>query len=193
MTSSLGSWRSTAELLPLNCTIVTLSAPQSGTSGTRAASIRLIMAIVVHPSRIHAYGCYTTEPIQKAATVIEYTGPRLTVDEADTLYENSPRTYLFGLEDGKQVIDGDGLAAFINHSCDPNCEPDEINGRVFIFAIRDIKAGEELTYDYNLYDGELDDVAPCSCRSQNCRRSMYSETEIARRPKLKSRKRKLLR
>ena len=148
------------------------------------------MAIVVHPSRIHAHGCYTTEPIQKATPVIEYTGPRLTVDEADTLYENSPRTYLFGLEDGKHVIDGDGLAAFINHSCDPNCEPDEINSRVFIFAIRDIKAGEELTYDYNLYDGELDDVALCSCGSQNCRRSMYSETEIARRPKLKSRKRK---
>ena len=52
---------------------------------------------------------------------------------------------------------------------------------MFIFAIRDINAGEELTYDYNLYDGELDDLAPCSCGSRNCRRSMYAETEIARR------------
>jgi uncharacterized protein len=143
------------------------------------------MAIVVRPSSIHAYGCYTTEPIKKAARVIEYTGPRLTVEEADALYENSSRTYLFGLEDGKYVIDGDGLAAFINHSCDPNCEPDEIEGRVFIFALRDIEADQELTYDYNLYDGELGDLAPCTCGSRNCRRSMYSETEIGRRPQLK--------
>ena len=139
------------------------------------------MGIVVRPSKIHAYGCYTTRHIRKGTRVIEYTGPRLSVEQADTLYENSPRTYLFGLEDGKHVIDGDGLAAFINHSCDPNCEPDEIGGRVVIFAIRDIKAGEELTYDYNLYDGELDDVAACSCGARNCRRSMYSETEVARR------------
>ena len=145
------------------------------------------MAIVVLPSAIHAYGCYTTHYIWKGTRVIEYTGPRLSVKEADTLYENSPRTYLFGLEDGRNVIDGNGLAAFINHSCDPNCEPDEIGGRVFIFAIRDIKAGEELTYDYNLYDGELYGVAPCSCGSRNCRKSMYSETEVARRPQLKKR------
>ena len=146
------------------------------------------MAIVVRPSTIHAYGCYTSERIKKGAHVIEYTGPRLRVDEADKLYENSPRTYLFGLEDSEHVIDGNGLAAFINHSCDPNCEPDEINGRVFIFALRDIRAGEELTYDYNLYDGELDDLAPCTCGARNCRRSMYSEKELARRPQLKSRK-----
>jgi SET domain-containing protein len=147
------------------------------------------MAIVVRPSAIHAFGCNTTRHIRQGTRVIEYTGPRLSVEEADTLYENSPRTYLFGLEDGRNVIDGDGLAAFINHSCDPNCEPDEIGGRVFIFAIRDIKAGEELTYDYNLYDGELDDVAPCSCGARNCRRSMYSETEVARRPQLTGRTR----
>jgi hypothetical protein len=76
------------------------------------------------------------------------------------------------------------VAAFINHSCDPNCEADEIKGRVWIIAARDIQAGEELTYDYNLYDGDLDDPSPCFCGACNCRGSMYSEAELVRRAKL---------
>ena len=115
--------------------------------------------------------------------VAEYTGPRLTNAQADDLYESSPRTYLFGLTDGEHVIDGDGIAAFINHSCDPNCEADEIRGRVIIRAIRNIAAGEELAYDYNLYDGDLDDPAPCFCSAKKCRGSMYSPKELAKRRK----------
>jgi SET domain-containing protein len=141
------------------------------------------MALVIRRSKIHADGVYTTRPIQKRSTIAEYTGPRLTNAEADDLYEHSPRTYLFGLTDGERVIDGNSIAAFINHSCDPNCEADEIRGRVFIRAVRDIAAGEELVYDYNLYDGDLDDQAPCLCRSRKCRGSMYSEAELAKRKK----------
>jgi len=81
------------------------------------------------------------------------------------------------------VIDGDGIAAFINHSCDPNCEADEIRGRVIIRAIRNIAAGEELVYDYNLYDGDVEDFALCVCGSEKCRGSMYSEQELVRRKK----------
>ena len=114
---------------------------------------------------------------------MEYTGPRLTIEAADLLYEDSPRTYLFGLCDGKHVIDGDGMAGFINHSCEPNCEPDEIKGRVYISAIRDIAAGEELAYDYNLYDGNLDDPATCRCGGKHCRGSMYSDEELRKRGK----------
>ena len=73
---------------------------------------------------------------------------------------------------------GFGMAAFVNHSCDPNCETDEEEGRVFITSIRNIAAGEELTYDYWLYDG--DDDAPCYCGSKNCRGSMYSPEELAK-------------
>lgn len=141
------------------------------------------MALVIRRSKIHADGVYTTRPIRKRSIVAEYTGPRLTKAEADDLYEDSPGTYLFGLTDGEQVIDGDGIAAFINHSCDPNCEADEIRGRVFIRAIRHIAAGEELVYDYNLYDGDLDDPATCFCRSSKCRGSMYSAAELAKRKK----------
>jgi hypothetical protein len=139
--------------------------------------------LVIRYSKIDSEGCYTTEPIAKGDFVVEYTGPRLTIKEADALYDKDPRTYLFGLSDRKHVIDGMGVAAFVNHSCDPNCEVDEVDGRVIVTAIRDIHAGEELTYDYNLYDGELDDPAPCSCGSRTCRGSMYSEDELKRRAK----------
>src|SRR5947208_15767754 len=90
------------------------------------------MALVIRQSQIHADGVYTTTAIKKWTIVAEYTGPRLTNSQADDIYENSPRTYLFGLIDGEHVIDGDGIAAFINHCCDPNCEADEIRGRVII-------------------------------------------------------------
>ncbi|MBS1849788.1 MAG: SET domain-containing protein-lysine N-methyltransferase [Acidobacteria bacterium] len=139
------------------------------------------MSIVIRRSKIHAHGCYATQPISKGTRIVEYTGPRLTVKQADELYQDAPSTYLYGLSDGEHVIDGDNTAAFINHSCDPNCESDEIDGRVYILSIRDIRPGEELTYDYSLYDGELDDQAPCWCGAANCRGSMYSEEELAKR------------
>jgi hypothetical protein len=137
----------------------------------------------IRHSKIDSEGCYTTASIKKGDFVAEYTGPRLTIKQADALYEKHPRTYLFGLTDGKHVIDGEGVAAFINHSCDPNCEVDEIDRRVLITAIRDIEADEEITYDYSLYDGDLDDESPCFCKSTNCRGSMYSDAEIERRKK----------
>lgn len=142
------------------------------------------MALVIRRSKIHADGVYTTTSIKNRALVAEYTGPRLANDDADTIYEDSPRTYLFGLVDGEHVIDGDGIAAFINHSCDPNCEADEIRGRVILRAIRKITADEELVYDYNLYDGDLDDPALCCCGSTKCRASMYAPKELSRRKKL---------
>ncbi len=141
------------------------------------------MALIIRRSKIHADGCYTTTPIKNGTRIIEYTGPRLTKEAADDIYEDSPRTYLFGIGDGSYVIDGDGMAAFINHSCTPNCEVDEIRGRIYIFATRNIKAGEELAYDYNLYDGDPDDPARCLCQTKKCRSSMYSEEELEKRAK----------
>ena len=138
------------------------------------------MALIIRSSAIHAAGCYTMDSIRKGARVVEYTGPRIPKEVADEKYQNSPTTYLFGVGDGSMVIDGHGTAMFINHSCDPNCETEEVDGRVWIMAIRNIKAGEELTYDYFLYDGD-DDEARCNCGSQGCRGSMYSPEEIRRR------------
>ncbi len=136
------------------------------------------MAIGVRPSRIHSVGVFTTTPIRKGTRVIEYVGPRLSPEQANEMYDGAPRTYLYGLEDGKTVIDGIGIGAYLNHSCDPNCEVDEIKNRVWILSIRDIAAGEELLWDYNLYDD--DDPAPCHCGSAKCRGTMYSREWLAK-------------
>ncbi len=138
------------------------------------------MGLIIRSSAIHAAGCYTTTAIRKGARVAEYDGPRLTKAEADTAYEESPITYLFGLGDGSIVIDGHSMAMFINHSCDPNCETHEENGRVWIKAIKNIAPGDEITYDYCLYDGG-DDEAVCNCGAKKCRGTMYSREEIRRR------------
>ena len=144
------------------------------------------MTLILRQSRIHSYGCYTTRPIRKGKLIVEYVGEYLTYEQADDLYDNFPNTYLFGLDGGKRIIDGYGVAAFVNHSCKPNCETDQIRGKMWIIALRDIEAGEELTYDYNLYDGDDDDEAICHCGARECRGSMYGEEELERRAKEKA-------
>ena len=138
------------------------------------------MALIIRSSAIHAAGCYSTTNVRKGTRVAEYTGHRLTKAEADTAYEESPVTYLFGLGDGSVVIDGHCTTMFINHSCDANCETSEVEGRVWVTAIRNIAADEEITYDYCLYDGG-EDEAVCNCGAKRCRGTMYSPEEIKRR------------
>ena len=138
------------------------------------------MGLIIRSSAIHAAGCYTTTAIRKGRRVAEYTGRRISKELADSRYQDSAITYLFGLGDGTMVIDGHGMAMFINHSCDANCETSEVRGRVWIKSIRPIAAGEEITYDYCLYDGG-DDEAICNCGANKCRGTMYSKEEIRRR------------
>jgi SET domain-containing protein len=138
------------------------------------------MVLMIRSSAIHAAGCYTTTAVRKGARVAEYTGHPISKKLADERYEDSPITYLFGLGDGEIVIDGHSTAMFINHSCAANCETSEEEGRVWITAIRDIAAGEEITYDYCLYDGG-DDEAICNCGAKRCRGTMYSPEEAKKR------------
>jgi hypothetical protein len=145
------------------------------------------MGLVIRSSSIHAAGCYTTTRIRKGARVAEYDGPRITKAEADSSYEEAPITYLFGLGDGSIVIEGHSMAMFINHSCDANCETEELDGRVWISAIKNIPAGTEITYDYCLYDGG-EDEAICNCGAKTCRGTMYSPEEIRRRKALAKKK-----
>jgi SET domain-containing protein len=81
---------------------------------------------------------------------------------------------------------GGNSSRWINHSCDPNCEADEEEGRVFIKALRNIKAGEELNYDYGLiiderYTPKLKAEYPCWCGAADCRGTLLA-------PKRRSRK-----
>jgi hypothetical protein len=140
------------------------------------------MGLIIRSSSIHAAGCYTTSRIPKGVKVVEYTGPRISKRKADARFKDSKITYLFGVGDGSTVISGHGMAMYINHSCDPNCETEEVRGRVWVMSIRPIKAGEELTYDYNLYDGDEED-ATCYCGAAICRRTMFSPEEVARKEK----------
>jgi uncharacterized protein len=144
--------------------------------------------LIIRSSDIHAAGCFALEPIAKGTRVLEYAGERISKAEGDIRYDGRPFTYLFGVGDGEVVIDGHSMAMFVNHSCDPNCETDEEDGRVYIESIRDIAPGEELTYDYYLYDGE--DDAPCTCGSKECRGSMYSPEWLRKMRRAEAKKKK---
>jgi SET domain-containing protein len=140
----------------------------------------MLPGLVIRSSSIHAAGCYTARAIRKGTRILEYDGPRLSKAEADRRYEGRCVTYLFACGE-KEVIDGFGTAMFLNHCCDPNCETEQDeNGRIYISSIRDIAAGEELTYEYNLHDSD-DDDQDCYCGAANCRGTMFSEEEVNRR------------
>jgi uncharacterized protein len=150
------------------------------------------MGLIVRSSSLHGAGVYTTTPIKKRTRILEYTGPRMSREESEGMYADSEVTYLFTMEDEKTIIDGFGMAAFVNHSCDPNCVSDQIDGRIWIIALRDIAANEELTYDYCLWDAEPGEEAPCYCGAKKCRGTMYSEEEIARQKRhLRARKKRV--
>ena len=143
--------------------------------------------LLIRSSSIHAAGCYTLDPIPRGRRVLEYDGPRISKDLADERYADRVVTYLFGFGDSSDVIDGFGTAMFLNHSCNPNCETEEHGGRIYIRAIRDIAADEELVYEYHLYDSD-DAEADCYCGAPQCRTTMFSDEELKRRARNAARK-----
>jgi uncharacterized protein len=136
--------------------------------------------IEVRKSGVHGRGVYTMQFIPKGRRIIEYTGERVSWQAAPD-DENSPHTFNFGLENGDVINPevGGNDARWINHSCNPNCEAIEEDDRIFIHAMCDIQAGEELFYDYALeIDEPITDAAKkkfsCNCGSPNCRGTMLS-------------------
>jgi len=147
----------------------------------------MLPGLIIRSSSIHAAGCYTMRPIKKGARVCEYEGPRMTKAVADARYEDRFVTYLFACG-GDMVIDGFGTPMFFNHCCDPNCETEQDeNGRIFISTLRDVAAGEELTYEYNLHDSD-EDNQDCYCGVPVCRNTMFSDLELKRRARKAKRK-----
>ena len=142
--------------------------------------------LIIRSSAIHAAGCYTMRAIRRGERICEYDGPRFTKQEADRRYEGRMVTYLFSFGEHGTVIDGFGTAMFLNHCCEPNCETEEDSDPIFIRAIRDIAAGEELTYEYNLHDSD-ESECDCYCGAEGCRGTMFSDEEVARRAKRKRR------
>ncbi len=126
----------------------------------------------VKKSKIDNLGLYATKDISKGTKIIEYKGKIISRKEAEEnpKYDNDKAIYLFNLNK-RYDLDGDfkfNTARLINHSCDPNCEVDGIGFKLWIYAIRDIKKGEELSYDYGFsYDEDYKNF-PCRCQSKNC-------------------------
>ena len=139
-----------------------------------------VRRIDVRESAVHGRGVYATRFIPEGTRIIEYTGQRVSWERAAD-DENDPHTFIFGLDNG-EVIDptiGGNDARWINHCCDPNCEAIEEDERIFIYATRDVEAGEELFYDYALeIDEPVTDESKrkfaCHCGSANCRGTMLS-------------------
>jgi SET domain-containing protein len=150
----------------------------------------------VRGSRIQGLGAFATQQIRKGTRVIEYTGERISSEEGDRRYDekHSPDSpVLLFTVDKRTVIDagvGGNDARFINHSCDPNCEPVIQSRRVYIEAIRTIRSGEELTYDYNLTREGKDDEKTereyaCHCGAPNCRGTMLEPLPTSKKHKNK--------
>ncbi|HMH50474.1 MAG TPA: SET domain-containing protein-lysine N-methyltransferase [Candidatus Acidoferrum sp.] len=131
----------------------------------------------VRTSSIQGVGVFARRPIAAGTRVIEYTGEVISEREGDARYDDRAmarhHTYLMALDDGRCIDAGVGgnEARFINHSCEPNCETVEEDGRVWIQAIRPIAVGEELTYDYRYERSEGDDESfyRCGCGATTCR------------------------
>lgn len=141
--------------------------------------------IAVRSSGVHGKGVFAEVDIAEGEVLVEYKGEIITWPEALRRHPHDPKdpnhTFYFSIDE-KHVIDGKvngNSARWINHACKPNCEADEEKGRVFIKALRNIPAGEELNYDYGLviderYTPKLKAEYPCWCGAKKCRGTLLA-------------------
>ncbi len=126
----------------------------------------------IKKSNIDNQGLYAGKDIRDRTKIIEYKGKILTKKqvEENSKFDNEKAIYLFNINK-KYDLDGDfkyNTARLINHSCNPNCEVYGTGLKVWVYAIRDIKKGEELTYDYGFgFDEDYKDF-PCRCGAKDC-------------------------
>jgi uncharacterized protein len=148
----------------------------------------------VRRSRIQGRGVFATRRIRPGQRIVEYSGERISNEEADRRYDEERmrrhHTFLFTLDEDT-VVDGarrGNVAKYINHSCDPNCVAVIEDDRIWIEARKNIQPGVELTYDYQYErtgdaDEELERFYKCECGSRKCRGT------ILKPPRRRSRKR----
>ena len=142
--------------------------------------------IRVGPSRIEGTGVFAKRIIPRGTRIIEYTGERRSIESLVTDVSNGkdPGVYLIHLHYGVAIdgaVDGSD-ARFINHGCDPNCEIYLFGEQLYVYAMRDITPGEELTFDYSLNTPpgvaakkkRANDYA-CRCGAPNCRGTMLKQ------------------
>ncbi len=166
------------------------SAPAPATDGRRIQTRR---------SGVHGKGVFAVQDLAEGETLIEYVGEIINWKEALRRHPHDPKdpnhTFYFHIDED-HVIDakhGGNSSRWINHSCKPNCEADEEGGRVFIKALRNIKAGEELFYDYGLiidapYTKKLLAEYPCWCGAKNCRGTLLAPKDDDKKSKKSKKK-----
>ena len=126
----------------------------------------------IKKSKIDKNGLYANCDILKGTKIIEYKGKIISVkqSENDPKFDNGKAIYLFNLNK-KYDLDGNfkfNTARLINHSCDPNCEVFGTGLKIWVYAMKNIKKGEELSYDYGFsYDEDYINY-PCKCKSKTC-------------------------
>jgi uncharacterized protein len=171
---------------------------KSPVSSSASSSSRRIQ---VRRSGVHGKGVFALQDIAEGETLIEYVGEVISWEEAQDRHPHDPKdpnhTFYFHVNEDKVIdaLHGGNSSRWINHSCDPNCEADEENERIFIKALRNIKAGEELNYDYGLiidepYTKKLLAEYPCWCGAQNCRGTLLSPKDREDTPEIPSQKKK---
>ena len=122
----------------------------------------------VGPSRIHGTGVFARADIPAETRVVEYIGERISKDES--LRRRQAGNFFVFIVTEEFDIDGAvdwNPARFINHSCAPNCEARQEDERIWIITLRDIRAGEELTFNYG-YDLQDYEEHPCTCGMPSC-------------------------
>lgn len=154
----------------------------------------------IRPSPIQGLGAFATRAIPAGTRLIEYAGERLTMAEAEARYPDDQaeggrhHTFLFALVDEvdgeavEVVVDasvGGNAARFLNHACAPTCDVVVEGARLWIETLRDVAAGEELTYDYAFVLPERHTPAakrryPCRCGAAGCRGTMLIPKKQAR-------------
>ncbi len=150
---------------------------------------------VAKNSSIQGKGLFAKTRIRKGTRLIEYRGERIPQGEADERYEDDENslhhhTFLFSIDE-RTVIDArvqGNNARWINHSCDPNCEAIEEEGRIWIEAIKSIAPGQELFYNYQLdRDGRFEKrfwtLYECRCGAPKCRKIMLDRPRPPKRRK----------
>jgi SET domain-containing protein len=124
--------------------------------------------LIFKQSVIHGLGGFAKTDIPFGTRVIEYVGEKITKQESVRRCEaNNP--YIFALNE-REDLDGDvdwNPARFINHSCSPNCEVEWDGSHIWIVARRNIKAGDEITFNYS-YDLVDYREYPCVCGAADC-------------------------
>ena len=123
-------------------------------------------SIVRRRSPISGWGVYAAQPIRKDARIVEYKGQLISQTEAnrrERRYLSRQRIWLFTINSrwARDAAYGGNIARYINHGCRPNCYTEVIGHHIWVFAARNIREGEELTYDYNT-NGTA--AIPCRCR-----------------------------